>query len=103
MKTYNVILRGFDAIGFDERYFGKYSVNLIRRLCRENPSERIGVQKNGYNDLKKHKFFASYDWNALVKRTIQPPIEPILESITDLRYFEASSVSFRLFKYLNFS
>lgn len=69
LKTYNLILRGFDAIGFNEDIFrfetsvarfrilikvydSKQSINLIKRLCRENPSERIGVQKNEFKDLK---------------------------------------------------
>lgn len=71
LKTYNIILRGFDAIGFDEQVFrfetafevttlcfmiscliSKECVNLIRRLCRERPSERIGMEKNGFMDLK---------------------------------------------------
>lgn len=38
----------------------KQAVNLIRRLCRENPSERIGVQKNEFKDLK----VCGVSWNA---------------------------------------
>ncbi|KAI1296526.1 cGMP-dependent protein kinase, isozyme 1 [Halotydeus destructor] len=90
LKTYNIILRGFDAIGFDERVFSKHAVNLIRRLCRENHSERIGVQKNGYLDLKRHKWFFGFDWNALVKRTMKPPIVPKLGGPTDAHYFDIS-------------
>ena len=33
------------------------SVNLMRRLCRDNPSERLGYQKDGILDIKKHKWF----------------------------------------------
>ncbi|RWS08632.1 cGMP-dependent protein kinase 1-like protein, partial [Dinothrombium tinctorium] len=91
LKTYNIILRGFDAIGFDEKIFSKYAINFIRRLCRENPSERLGVQKNGFLDIKRHKWFAGYDWVALAKRAIKPPFVPNLEGPTDTRYFDAAS------------
>ncbi len=88
LKTYNIILRGFDAIGFEEAIFSKNCVNLIRRLCKENPSERIGVQKNGYSDLKSHKWFSGFDWDNLIRRTIKPPIVPRLNSPTDTHYFD---------------
>ncbi|XP_074594217.1 cGMP-dependent protein kinase, isozyme 1-like [Brevipalpus obovatus] len=91
LKTYNIILRGFEEIVFDEKIFSKNAINLIRRLCKENPSERIGVQKNGFHDLKRHKWFAGFDWGALVRRAIKPPIIPILNGPTDTRYFDLSS------------
>lgn len=90
-------MRGFDAIGFDDKIFSKNAVNLIRRLCRENPSERIGVQKNGFLDLKRHKWFFGFDWNALVKRTMKPPIIPQLTSAIDTHYFEINPVIYSYF------
>ncbi|CAG2171805.1 unnamed protein product, partial [Oppiella nova] len=90
LKTYNIILRGFDAIGFEEAIFSKNCVNLIRRLCKENPSERIGVQKNGYSDLKSHKWFSGFDWDQLIRRQIKPPIVPRLNSATDTHYFDVT-------------
>ncbi len=84
-------MRGFDAIGFEEAIFSKNCVNLIRRLCKENPSERIGVQKNGYSDLKSHKWFSGFDWDNLIRRTIKPPIVPRLNSPTDTHYFDLTS------------
>ena len=32
-------------------------MNLMRRLCRDSPSERLGYQKDGILDIKKHKWF----------------------------------------------
>ncbi|XP_053200886.1 cGMP-dependent protein kinase, isozyme 1-like isoform X2 [Panonychus citri] len=92
LKTYNIILRGFDDFYFDKKLFSTNCINLIRRLCRESPCERIGVQKNGIADLKKHKFFAGFDWDALVNRAIKPPIVPILSGPTDTRYFDLNPI-----------
>ncbi|KAH8033462.1 hypothetical protein HPB51_013188 [Rhipicephalus microplus] len=54
MKTYNIILRGIDMLNFP-RTMSRNAVSLIKRLCRENPSERLGYQKGGIMDIKKHK------------------------------------------------
>ena len=70
MKTYNIILKGIDAIEFPRRV-SKMASLLIKRLCRyryllpkeklhvlffrENPVERIGYQKGGISDIQKHK------------------------------------------------
>ncbi|CAB4044963.1 cGMP-dependent kinase 1-like isoform X2, partial [Paramuricea clavata] len=54
MKTYNIILRGMDVLEFP-RKVSKNAGNLIRRLCRDSPTERLGYQKDGLHDIKKHK------------------------------------------------
>ena len=54
MKTYNYILKGIDVIEFPRR-ISRHAHMLIKRLCRDNPSERLGYGKNGIVDIKKHK------------------------------------------------
>ena len=29
----------------------------MKRFCKENPVERIGYQKDGVHDIKKHRWF----------------------------------------------
>lgn len=54
MKTYNIILKGIDVIEFPKK-IGKSAQALIKKLCRENPAERLGYGKNGISEIKKHK------------------------------------------------
>ncbi len=54
MKTYNLILKGIDGLEFP-RKMSKNAIALIRRLCRENPSERLGLGRGGIADVRKHK------------------------------------------------
>ena len=54
MKTYNIILKGIDVIEFSKK-ISRNAHNLIKRLCRDNPAERLGYGKNGIVDIKKHK------------------------------------------------
>ena len=54
MKIYNIILRGIEQIEFP-RHVTKTAITIIRKFCRENPTERLGYQKDGINDVKKHR------------------------------------------------
>ena len=57
LKTYNIILKGIDAVQFPANLFpsGKGAKDLIKRLCKDNPAERIGCQKGRTADIQKHK------------------------------------------------
>ena len=55
MKIYNIILRGIEQIEFP-RHVTKTAIAIIRKFCRENPTERLGYQKDGINDIKKHRY-----------------------------------------------
>lgn len=56
MKTYNLILKGIDMIDFAKHNIGRSAQSLIKKLCRDSPSERLGYQRGGVQDIKKHKY-----------------------------------------------
>uniref|UniRef100_A0A1A7W7V9 cGMP-dependent protein kinase n=1 Tax=Iconisemion striatum TaxID=60296 RepID=A0A1A7W7V9_9TELE len=87
MKTYNIILRGIDMIEFPKK-ITKNAANLIKKLCRDNPSERLGNLKNGVKDIQKHKWFEGFNWEGLKKGTLTPPIIPEVSSQTDTSNFD---------------
>lgn len=53
MKTYNLILRGIDVVQWSHK-IPKSAQHLIKGLCRQTPTERLGYQKNGVADIKTH-------------------------------------------------
>lgn len=55
MRTYNIILKGIDAIEFP-RNITRNATVLIKKLCRDNPSERLGYQRGGISEIRKHKY-----------------------------------------------
>lgn len=68
MKTYNIILKGIEAVEFP-RSISRNAANLIKKLCRDNPAERLGYQRGGIPEIQKHKYgFNCYSvknsWNA---------------------------------------
>ncbi|XP_078019355.1 cGMP-dependent protein kinase 1 isoform X2 [Epinephelus lanceolatus] len=88
MKTYNIILRGIDMIEFPKK-ITKNAANLIKKLCRDNPSERLGNLKNGVKDIQKHKWFEGFNWEGLRKGTLTPPITPDVSSPIDTSNFDS--------------
>jgi serine/threonine protein kinase len=54
LKTYNLILKGIDAIEYP-RFVSRSAVSLIKKLCRDSPADRLGYQRNGIDDIRKHK------------------------------------------------
>uniref|UniRef100_H2YVX3 cGMP-dependent protein kinase n=1 Tax=Ciona savignyi TaxID=51511 RepID=H2YVX3_CIOSA len=87
MKTYNQILKGIDMIEFPKK-ISKNAQSLIRKLCRDNPSERLGNQRNGIKDIQKHKWFDGFHWIGLRKGTMAPPTKPQVTSSSDSSNFD---------------
>nr|XP_026495177.1 cGMP-dependent protein kinase, isozyme 1-like [Vanessa tameamea] len=87
MKTYTLILRGIDAVAFHPRV-PKSAQMLIRKLCRAVPAERLGYLKNGIADIKNHKWFLGFDWEALREGKMKAPLVQPVTSDLDLSNFE---------------
>ncbi|TDH13269.1 hypothetical protein EPR50_G00056060 [Perca flavescens] len=93
MKILTATLRGIDQIDFPKT-ISKSASSVIKKLCRSNPSERLGGQRNGAKALQKHKWFEGFNWDGLCKGTLNPPVIPKvkepLESRTCDGYTEGS-------------
>ncbi|KAL1516851.1 hypothetical protein ABEB36_000696 [Hypothenemus hampei] len=88
MKTYNLILKGIDMIDFAKYNVGRSAQSLIKKLCRDLPSERLGYQRGGIMDIKKHKWFQGFDWDGLNARTLASPIQQPVRSPIDTSNFD---------------
>ncbi|XP_023177582.2 cGMP-dependent protein kinase 1 [Drosophila hydei] len=86
VKIYQNILSGIDVIHMPSR-IPKSAQNLIRHLCKQLPAERLGYQRKGIADIKRHSWFDSLDWNRLKHKQLPSPIKRSLKSLTDLQYF----------------
>uniref|UniRef100_A0A3Q4HFM4 cGMP-dependent protein kinase n=1 Tax=Neolamprologus brichardi TaxID=32507 RepID=A0A3Q4HFM4_NEOBR len=88
MMTYTFILRGIEKMDFPKK-ITKRPEDLIRKLCRRNPSERLGNLKNGITDIKKHRWFNGFNWEGLKARTLPSPLKRELTGPTDHSYFDS--------------
>ncbi|XP_078107742.1 cGMP-dependent protein kinase 1 [Sander vitreus] len=93
IKILTATIRGIDQIDFPKT-ISKSASSVIKKLCRSNPSERLGGQRNGAKAIQKHKWFEGFNWDGLCKGTLNPPVIPKvkepLESRTCDRYTEGS-------------
>ncbi|XP_012265787.2 cGMP-dependent protein kinase, isozyme 1-like [Athalia rosae] len=87
MSTYNKILKGIDAANIPNNV-SKYANHFIRKLLRLSPSERLGYQREGVQEIRDHRWFSSFQWDALRQMTLPAPIVPEVRSHTDTRNFE---------------
>ncbi|XP_067846715.1 cGMP-dependent protein kinase 2 [Heptranchias perlo] len=87
MMTYNLILKGVEKMDFPKK-ITKRPEDVIRRLCKQNPTERLGNLKNGITDIKKHRWFSGFNWEGLKARTLSSPLKRELKGPTDYRYFD---------------
>ncbi|KAE8753220.1 hypothetical protein FOCC_FOCC000143 [Frankliniella occidentalis] len=81
MRTYNFILKGIESVAMPAAV-GRSAAHLIRSLCKAVPAERLGYQRAGLQDVRRHKWFQGFDWEGLVHQTLQPPIVPKVNNKT---------------------
>ncbi|XP_029459555.1 cAMP-dependent protein kinase catalytic subunit PRKX isoform X1 [Rhinatrema bivittatum] len=70
------------------RHLDIYVKDLIKRLLVIDRTRRLGNMKNGAEDVKKHRWFRSIDWDAVPQRKLKPPIVPKLSHEGDTSNFE---------------
>ncbi|XP_027623771.1 cAMP-dependent protein kinase catalytic subunit PRKX [Tupaia chinensis] len=62
--------------------------DLIKKLLVVDRTRRLGNMKNGANDVKRHRWFRSVDWEAVPQRKLKPPILPKISGDGDTSNFE---------------
>jgi len=70
------------------RNFSDGAKDLCMKLLHKRPRLRLGMQKNGTQDLKDHFWFAGFDWDALVNKELETPWIPKIKSALDHSNFE---------------
>ncbi|XP_020481952.1 cGMP-dependent protein kinase 2 isoform X1 [Labrus bergylta] len=87
IKIYTMVLHGIEKVDFPKR-IGKRPDDLIRRLCKLNPVERLGNKKNGIIDIKKHKWFQGFNWEGLRRHKLLSPLRRELKGPLDHSHFD---------------
>ncbi|XP_056600920.1 ribosomal protein S6 kinase alpha-1 isoform X1 [Triplophysa dalaica] len=63
--------------------------SLLRNLFKRNPGNRLGAGPDGVEEIKRHSFFSTIDWNKLFRREIHPPFKPAIGRPDDTLYFDS--------------
>uniref|UniRef100_A0A1B6EJE7 Ribosomal protein S6 kinase n=2 Tax=Cuerna arida TaxID=1464854 RepID=A0A1B6EJE7_9HEMI len=75
------------------QFLSQESQSLLRVLFKRNPANRLGAGPEGINEIKKHPFFATIDWDKLLRKEIQPPFKPAVSRADDAFYFDSEFTS----------
>ncbi|XP_038570496.1 ribosomal protein S6 kinase beta-2-like [Micropterus salmoides] len=62
--------------------------DLIKKLLKKNPAQRLGSSKADCADIQKHHFFKHIDWEDLLNKRVEPPYKPQLQSDEDVSQFD---------------
>ncbi|KAG2461311.1 KAPCA kinase, partial [Polypterus senegalus] len=62
--------------------------DLLRNLLQVDLTKRYGNLKNGVNDIKNHKWFATTDWIAIYERKVEAPFIPKCRGPGDTSNFD---------------
>ena len=61
------------------------STDLLSKLLKQAPDERIGCWEAGATDIKQHPFFRGVDWDGLLLKRVVPPFIPETENDLDVQ------------------
>ncbi|XP_042189510.1 ribosomal protein S6 kinase alpha-2 isoform X2 [Callorhinchus milii] len=67
--------------------------SLLRALFKRNPSNRLGAGPDGVEEIKRHHFFGTIDWNKLYRKEIKPPFKPAVGRPEDTFHFDPEFTS----------
>ncbi|MCJ8750465.1 hypothetical protein PDJAM_G00267000, partial [Pangasius djambal] len=51
---------------------------LIKKLLKKNPAQRLGSGKADCADIQKQPFFRHINWDDLLNKRVEPPYRPSL-------------------------
>ncbi|XP_075073348.1 ribosomal protein S6 kinase beta-2 isoform X2 [Mixophyes fleayi] len=70
-------------------YLTPDACDLLKKLLKKNPTQRLGSGEADVADIQKHQFFRQIHWEELLQCKIEPPYKPNLLSEDDASHFGA--------------
>ncbi|KAG8588705.1 hypothetical protein GDO81_006068 [Engystomops pustulosus] len=89
-ETMTLILKA--KLGMPQ-FLSSEAQGLLRALFKRNPINRLGSGIEGAEEIKRHPFFSTIDWNKLFRREISPPFKPAVTQPDDTYYFDTEFTS----------
>ncbi|XP_044290939.1 ribosomal protein S6 kinase alpha-1 isoform X2 [Varanus komodoensis] len=89
-ETMTLILKA--KLGMPQ-FLSSEAQSLLRALFKRNPANRLGSGPDGAEEIKRHPFYSTIDWNKLFRREIKPPFKPAVGRPDDTFYFDKEFTS----------
>ncbi|XP_069478962.1 ribosomal protein S6 kinase alpha-1 isoform X1 [Ambystoma mexicanum] len=89
-ETMTLILKA--KLGMPQ-FLSNEAQSLLRALFKRNPNNRLGSSMDCAEEIKRHPFFSTIDWNKLFRRELPPPFKPAVVQPDDTIYFDTEFTS----------
>eukprot|EP00586_Coscinodiscus_wailesii_P001764 CAMPEP_0172492228 /NCGR_PEP_ID=MMETSP1066-20121228/23288_1 /TAXON_ID=671091 /ORGANISM="Coscinodiscus wailesii, Strain CCMP2513" /LENGTH=749 /DNA_ID=CAMNT_0013261719 /DNA_START=114 /DNA_END=2363 /DNA_ORIENTATION=+ len=89
------LFRGIVRCRFGFPSYGEFtptSRDIISKVLMRNPAIRLGGLAHGNSDIRNHEYFASIDWEKLLKREYEAPYLPEVEDYGEIDVTKGLSV-----------
>eukprot|EP01135_Chromosphaera_perkinsii_P001410 Nk52_evm11s167 gene=Nk52_evmTU11s167 len=84
-KTMEKILKGKLYL---PNYLTEDAKDLLRKLLKRNPATRLGSGPDDFEEIRRHPFFKTINWDDAVLKKLDPPIKPAVNDEDDLSNFD---------------
>lgn len=90
METYQKIVQGVSRVKFPYNKEGKapHAQDLVENLLKSLPTERLPMKPGGIGNLKSHRWFNNFDWNAMANLSLPAPYLPKVKNASDISNFK---------------
>uniref|UniRef100_A0A672S7F7 Serine/threonine-protein kinase N2-like n=1 Tax=Sinocyclocheilus grahami TaxID=75366 RepID=A0A672S7F7_SINGR len=95
LKKGDIVARDeVDSLMCEKRIFevsnccNTFNFLFLIQLLRRNPERRLGAGERDAEEVKRHPFFRSIDWAALLAKKIRPPFVPTIKGCEDVSNFD---------------
>lgn len=72
-------------------------VDTRRQLLTRDPSKRLGSSLDDAQEVQRHPFFKSLEWDSIMRREVAPPWEPNVVGSLDTSQFDREFTSMPIF------
>lgn len=69
------------------RHIDLTAKDLIKRLLVHDQTKRLGMLRNGVDDVKRHRWLKHIEWEDVYHRRLKPPIIPEISHDGDVRNY----------------
>jgi len=88
MQIYSKVMKGITKVPFPPKCQGPVG-DLIKALLKKEPSERLPMRPGGTKNIKDHKWYSGFDWDAFKALSLDCPYKPVVKSKKDIANFSA--------------
>lgn len=83
------ICRNIVRLRYDfPRWFPNEAKNMVQRLLKRHPHERLGMSRDGAADFRAHPWLKHTDWEKLRAKELESPWKPTVENNLDVSNFD---------------